>query len=383
MNWSNSSNSARSKTKIGKTRMVAQRSILLFNIVSMVKLWKTDRVGLQPIKCRFIFSGRITGWKTLCANIPLMVEKLGTVWLFFNIHVWPSGLIDNQKRSWIKAAKLQLNTFVTELRLFIEDFLLWNSVVAKSQQMICQINCKNISMDDTPLVLLVILIAPTVVFTEKTCVSYRMKRNIGYDPGSCEMVDLDSTARGVDCVDRCNKTSTVRVQKYNNWHPKTLFLDIFCIETITDITFSPQKLHEKDFLAEEVQWTCVPWIHQWWWGHDRKQFFTFRRSVWNLGTKFPLILCIIFWNFLQSIGFAIPPTLRLLINPSCADGDYSLSLVPANTTTLFMLQQISYTGDYNTHLTSRLCVTLEQSKSLSVATTAIKLVGLTAKCYLI
>ena len=71
------------------------------------------------------------------------------------------------------------------------------------------------------------------------------------------------------------------------------------------------------------------------------------------------------------------------LNPSCADGDYSLSLVPANRTALFMLQQISYTGDFSTHPTSRLCVTLEQSKSLSVATTAIKLVGLTAKCYLI
>ena len=71
-------------------------------------------------------------------------------------------------------------------------------------------------MDETRLVLLVIFLIPTIVVPVETCVSFKMKRNIRYDPGSCEMVDLDLTVKGVDCVQRCNKTSMVRIQKIQN-----------------------------------------------------------------------------------------------------------------------------------------------------------------------
>ena len=82
-------------------------------------------------------------------------------------------------------------------------------------------------MDETQLVLFMMILVTTLMVTSsKTCVSYKIKRNISYDPGSCTMVDLDSTVTGVDCVQRCSENSTVRIPKVKTF--KILFL-LVCV----------------------------------------------------------------------------------------------------------------------------------------------------------
>ena len=72
----------------------------------------------------------------------------------------------------------------------------------------------DIRMDETQSVLFMMILVTTLMVTSaKTCVSYKIKRNISYDPGSCTMVDLDSTVTGVNCVQRCSENSTVRMSK--------------------------------------------------------------------------------------------------------------------------------------------------------------------------
>ena len=195
--------------------------------------------------------------------------------------LWPCGLINNEKRHcWIKIIKLQVNLFVTE---FIEHFLLRNFIVVNVSPRLCQINNKNISMDETPLVLLVMILALTIVVRVQTCVSYKMRRYIGYNPGSCEMVDLDSTAKGVDCVQRCNKTTTVRVQNIKKIDTQGLY---FWMSSALDWTIPSNASNQK-------------------YDHD-KNSLSHSQGMY-LRMKFSLISCIVFWKIWQNVCLAMIP----------------------------------------------------------------------------